>query len=161
MKTSDSLRRVVLDDDLDFLIEEFWELLETDLDRNADATELRKLFFWWFFPAVAAILAAIPVDCARPSMDVRSWRTWNSYIREGLKKLILPDNRTIHNHQIRLLNTKIWFNTFDSWRYNQTEKKTRQLIPATNKTFDWLISIWGFLVQSLNFRHTGSEIKQV
>ena len=49
MKTSDSLRRVLLpvvvDKDLDFLIEEFPELLEIDLDRNADATELRKLFF--------------------------------------------------------------------------------------------------------------------
>ena len=45
MKTSDSFRKVVLDEDLDFLVEEFLELLELDLDRKADATELRKLFF--------------------------------------------------------------------------------------------------------------------
>lgn len=45
MITSESFRKVVLDDDLDFLVEEFRELLETDLDRNADAMELRKLFF--------------------------------------------------------------------------------------------------------------------
>ena len=45
MKTSDSRRKVV--EDLDFLVEECRELLELelDLDRNADATELRKLFF--------------------------------------------------------------------------------------------------------------------
>ena len=45
MKTSDSFRKVVLDEDLDFLVEEFLELLELDLDRKADATEFRKLFF--------------------------------------------------------------------------------------------------------------------
>ena len=78
MITSESFRKVVLDEDLDFLVEEFRELLETDLDRNADAMELRKLFFRWLFPAVAATLAATPVDCARPSIDVRPRRTLNT-----------------------------------------------------------------------------------
>ena len=34
----------------------------------------------WLFPGVAATLAAVPVDCARPSIDVRPLRTFNSYI---------------------------------------------------------------------------------
>ena len=33
----------------------------------------------WLFPAVAATLSAMPVDCARPSIDVRPLRTFNSY----------------------------------------------------------------------------------
>ena len=77
MMTSDSLRKVVRDEDLRFdeVDDSLDDFLETDLDRNFAATELRKLRFCWLFPATATTLAATPVDCARPSIDVLPCRT--------------------------------------------------------------------------------------